>query len=270
MSLDEATNAEPPFTMGPYHKKALVTLLHLYHGNRQKITYDELSLRIGTSLKNKSWQCGAWKDLKSIGYIVQAEKKLWELSAKGVKLASTLMSVEELAEFLPPDTNEKLHEKIKARMVRHEKAKSFGPRILNLMLAPDYIPLNRNQMAATFNTLADSHGFFYGLKWLKDNGYVEFCDPKIVAEYKEAMETKKMDKGIATTKDVATVKEETDFTSDDTVGQKRKAGASIVSEDDTKADKPKKKKYESTKKREGGKPLKLSHRAYVDPPKTAW
>ena len=249
MSDEEAT-MDPPFEMGKHHKKALVTLWHLYHGGRQTLTYDELSLRLGVGKKTKAWQGGAWKDLKGHEYIVSSpsDKKQFELSEKGVQLAATLMDDEELAEFAVPDTNETLHENIKKRVGRDDKARRYGGKILDLMLAPDYFPLNRHQMAAKFGTLADSHNFFYALKWHKDNGYVEFCEPNEIAELKSNK--------------VSTVKEESESAS---TGDKKREASEDVDESD---EPPKKKKCKSTKKRSGGKPLKLSKKAFVHPPQS--
>jgi hypothetical protein len=166
----------PTFEMGKHHKNALKTLLFVYHNNRQTLTYPELSDRIGVGEKTKAWQCGAWRDLKSEGYIVPAsEKGKFELSLQGVALATTLATPEELAEFQPPATNKELHVKIKAKLDRLPKGAVYAGKILDLMLQEDYIPLNRNDMAAKFNTLADSHGFFYGRQSLKKMKYVEYC-----------------------------------------------------------------------------------------------
>lgn len=88
------------------------------------------------------------------------------------------MSDAELADFAVPDTDEKLHEKIKARMARDAKTSKYVAKIFDHMFAPDYVPIDRHQLAGKFGVLVDGHGFFYGLKWLKDNGYAETCDPK--------------------------------------------------------------------------------------------
>ena len=249
---DEEVNSvpDPPFELGNYHKKALVTLLHLYHGNRQTLTYEELSLRLDVGKKTKAWQSGAWKDLKGHEYIVPstADTKKYELSEKGVQIASTLVSAEELAEFAPPDTNSKLHEKIKARVARDDKARKYGGKLLDVMSAPDYVPLNRHELASKFDIVADSHGFCYALKWHKDNGYVEFCTAEEIAALKAKNEMMAQDEGASTGEE----KQKADSMGDDHI------------EEETKE--PKKKKYKSTKKRSGGKPLKLSKKAFVHPP----
>ena len=82
----------PSFQLGTYHKKALVVLLHCYYGNRQTLTYSELSQRLDVGEKTKAWQCEAWRDLKGNAYIVSssADKKKYELSfPNGVQMAST-------------------------------------------------------------------------------------------------------------------------------------------------------------------------------------
>ena len=238
----------PSFQLGTYHKKALVVLLHCYYGNRQTLTYSELSQRLDVGEKTKAWQCEAWRDLKGNAYIVSssADKKKYELSfPNGVQLASTLVSEEELADFQPAATNEKLHERIKARIARDGKAAKYGAKLFDLMAAPDYVPLNRNELAAKFNTLADSHGFFYALKWLKDQGYAEFCGPQEISALK-----KNECKSSVTT----------DKPEEVTSGKKRGVTSN---ENVDEMNQPKAKKRTTTKKRTGGKPLKLSKKAYV-------
>ena len=250
---DTAAQDAAPFEINDLHTKALLTLLSCHHNNRQTLTYSELSLRIEIGEKTKRWQCVAWKDLKDNEYIVSGSSpKSLELSDKGVELATSLASDEELAEYKPPSTTEELHDKIKAKLERNEKAKKYGGKILDLMAAPDYTPLNRNELASKLNTQADSHGFFYALKALKDMKYVVFCTDQEIAELEAAAAdaTPKPD-----TK-VTAVKVESEDGSEDE--NKRAAEG-----DDSKE--PPKKKHKSKKKRTGGKPLKLSDAAFVRP-----
>jgi len=253
-----AAQVSTPFVVKDLHKKALLTLLHCFHNNRQSLTYAELSLRMGTSEKTKAWQCVAWKDLKN-DYIVPLADKKYELSSKGVELASSLASDEELAEFKTPETTEELHEKIKAKLERIPKAKGYGAKILDLMAAPEYIPLNRNEIAAKFNVFADSHGFFYGLKALKDMGYVVFCSSEEIADLKASIAaTPKLETSVAVVDEVKTGADQ----DVDVDGEKKRA----LDESGDSNELPKKKKYKSTKKREGGKPLKLSDVAFIQRP----
>jgi len=226
-----------PFEIKDLHKKALLTLLHCHHNNHKTLSYPELSLRIETGEKTKGWQCVAWKDLKSHEYIVSSssDKKLFELSDKGVELASTLASDEELAEFKVPETTKELHDKIKAKLARNKKAKKYGPQILDLMSAPDYTPLTRHEIAAKFNMVADSHGITYGLNALRELGFIVFCEKSEIAQIKASAANEK----------------------------KRALDESGESTE------PPKKKYKSTKKRSGGKPLKLSDTAFVRPARAA-
>lgn len=255
--------AEPPFEMTKHHKKALMTLLFAHHINRQTLTYAELSDRIGVGEKTKAWQCGAWKDLKSEGYIVSssAEKKRFELSEKGIALASTLASDEELAEFKVPETNEELHDKIKAKLERLPKARLYGPKILDLMLSDDYIPMNRHDMAAKLGTLADSRGFFYGLQALKkDMKYVEVCTDQEVSELKQRLGVQP-EAAIVKEEDADGIHQESadaDESEEETNQKSKKRKAVATSEPGAQ-----KKVYKSKKKRTGGKPLKLSNLAYV-------
>ena len=272
---------QPPFIMADYHKKALITLLHSFHNNRTSLTYSQLSLRLEVGEKTKAWQCVAWKDLRSNGYIVNSlkDKKKWELSEdKGVPLASTLVSAEELADYQVPDTTEKLHEQIKKRLMKLPKGGKAGVKILELMVSPDYIPLNRNDMASKFGTLADSHSFFYGLKALKDWGYVVFCDATEVADLKRrfpaetgTMDTnekdesdpvmKESDKADDETKNP--VKKESDKAEGETKKRKMKEEDEGLESEDTETKPPKKKQYKSKKKRTGGVPLKLAETVFV-------
>jgi hypothetical protein len=268
-AVDGVVKSAPgaPFPIKELHKNALLTLLHCHHNNRQTLTYSELSLRIGVGEKTKSWQSGAWKDLKSHGYVVpssSSDKKSFELSEKGVELASAFASDEELAEFKVPETNEELHEIIKAKLLRLEKAKMYGPKILDMMIAPNYTPINRHEMAKKLNVLADSHGFFYGLQALQKMGYVVFCTDEEIAEMdvlrcSEACEAKPQ-------QETSLVLDEEAEENDASGGGKR-SGSSLDESDET--NQPKKKKYKSKKKRSGGKPLKLSSTAFVHPPGAA-
>ena len=130
-----------------------------------------------------------------------------------------------------PETNEEHHEKIKSKMMRQDKARKYGPKIFDLMAKEDYTPMNKHDLAAKFNTLADSHGFFYGLQTLRKMG--------LIAEAKEEASSIIKAKPMRMVK---AVKKEED---DDTVGAEKKSD-------------PKKKK-----KRSGGKLLQLSERAFL-------
>ena len=57
------------------------------------------------------------------------------LSKKGVDLATEFASDEELAAFKPAQTNEEHQEKIKAKLMMNPKAKSYGPKIFDILLA---------------------------------------------------------------------------------------------------------------------------------------
>jgi hypothetical protein len=256
---NEPSYDDPPFEIGELHEMALKELLRCHHNYRQTLTYPELSQSVGKGEKTKSWQCVAWKDLKSNDYIVEsssADTKGFELSEQGVRLASSLATEEELALYKVPETNEELHEKIKGKLAAVKKAALYGPRILDHMLAPDYTPITRHQLAAKFNVLADSHGFFYGLKALTGMGYVEFCASQEIAELKASV--------------VATPDQETDVTLSEreikeTLGAKEKTRAREESDESNEPQKKKVKIYKSTKQRAGGKPLKLSDKAFVHP-----
>eukprot|EP00977_Amphora_coffeiformis_P011348 scaffold2737_cov156-Amphora_coffeaeformis.AAC.5 len=262
-----ASVPEPPFTMGNYHKKALITLLYSFHNNRQSISYSELSRRLEVGEKTKSWQCGAFKDLRDNGYLVGQLKALELHEDKGVALASTLVSAEELAEYQVPDTTEKLHEQIKKRLMKIPKGGKMGVKILDLMLSPEYIPLNRNDMAAKFDTLADSHSFFYGLKALKEWGYVVFCDKAEAADLKNRFpDASSTIMGTIKQEEPVLVKKESNEIDGETKKRKAEEDEEIFNaqeETETKTPPPKKKLYKSKKKRKGGMPLKLSETVFI-------
>jgi len=223
-----------PFDVNDLHKKALVKLFYCHHVG-QVLTYQELSAEIGMSEKTKRWQCEAWKDLKTNEYIVSASGGLKDLklSEKGMALAKTFLSDEELADYRMPATNEEHHAKIKSKLSRDPKAAKYGPKIFQLLLdTNDDPPMTRHELAGKFNCLADSHGFFYGLKALLGMGLV--CKVKGVSGAKRSKKTKK-------------TKEEEENAVDE------------KGENDEENDKSIKKK----KKREGGQPLKLTDKAFL-------
>jgi len=280
---------EPPFELNDKHKKALTTLLHAYHNNRQTMTYPELSLALNIGEKTKAWQSGAWKDLKSNEYIVskQEDKKQFELSDKGVALASTFLTTEELAEFAPPATTELLHERIKKKLSRLEKNYGdWGCKILDYMNSKDYVvPMGKHDLAHHFGTLADSHGFFYGLQALIKWGYVGKCEPHEIALLLNKNASLTKNDGVeATTKSVSSTPEgdavetnnedtskdepamtngEKNIDTSPTTNKKKKRLSVSVSDDDD--DVPKKKKGRKSKKDlRGGHPLKLTDKAFIN------
>ena len=75
-----------------------------------------------------------------------------KVSEKGLALAESVMTDEELADYKVPETNEEHHEKIKARLMRDEKAKKYGPKILDYLIEKkDDPPMDRHQIAEHFN-----------------------------------------------------------------------------------------------------------------------
>lgn len=162
---------ETPFQVNDKHKKALVKLLYC-HRDKTALTYEELSREIGVGEKTKSWQCGAWKDLKDHKYIVVSsiinikKSTSFELSEEGAKLAKSFASHEDIANMKMPETNEELHASIKARLESQTKTKKYGPLIFDVLLESK-TPMDRYEIAAKLNTNPDSHGFFYSLQQLK-------------------------------------------------------------------------------------------------------
>jgi hypothetical protein len=167
------------FQVKDLHKKALLKLLHCHFSNDQVMTYPELSDEIGTSIKTKAWQCGAWKDLKSGGFIVPAPAKSFRLSAQGVNLAMLFANDEELAEFKTPATNEEHHAKIRSKLERIDKAGKVGPKIFDVFLAHPETPMTGFEIATELGCNPDSHGFFYGFKGMKKMGLVDHVGAKV-------------------------------------------------------------------------------------------
>ena len=231
----ETVDSSLPFEVTDYHKKALLKLLFCHHSG-QNLTYLELSDEIGAGAKTKAWQGGAWKDLKTQEYIVPSPtnskgKTQFMLSEKGITLASTFASDEELADYKMPETNEEHHAKIKSKLAKQEKAKKFGPKIFDLLVREDYASMNKHEIAAKFNTLADSHGFFYGLQALKKMG--------LVVEDTEAASS-------------ATPK-----------GKPKRKAETPESKEGGEGDGTEKSSQKKKKNRSGGKPLKLSEKAFL-------
>eukprot|EP00977_Amphora_coffeiformis_P007629 scaffold1684_cov214-Amphora_coffeaeformis.AAC.13 len=195
----------------------------------------------------------------------------------------------ELAEYVPPDTTAKLHEQIKKRLHKLPRGgkggATMGAAILDRISSPDYIPVDRNVMAAKFGTLADSHGFFYALQALKQWGYVVFCDDAEIAELsrrfpvvpdethdkatKKEMETKqevsiKKEVVVKQGDDASTnLKKRASMSDDENEGEVEDEAAETMGPTKGK----KKQKVEQSKrnkKRSGGKPLKLSETAAVN------
>lgn len=156
----------PPFQVGKHHKRSLAVLMLCYYNGNRSLTYAELSSEMGVGEKTKDWQCKAWKDLKDHKYVVVDNHKKISLSPKGLQLATRYASDDELKDFKPAATIEEHHEKIKSKLIKaYPKGKSYGPKILDLLIANRDGPLmTKVELAASFNTIADSHGFFYGFK----------------------------------------------------------------------------------------------------------
>lgn len=117
---------------------------------------------IGISEKTKRWQCGAWKDLKSNGY-VRGTNQAIELTPEGLALATSLASDEDLEAYKMPETNEEHHDKIKQKLEKNDKAKKYGPKVFDYMveLHDKDVVKTKHEIADHFDVLADSHG-----KWM--------------------------------------------------------------------------------------------------------
>ena len=161
---NEEIQADAPFEINDYHKKALVVLLRCHFENIE-ISYLDLSSEMKAAEKTKAWQCVAWKELRSNEYVVHgSEKKMWKLSdGKGVELAKTFADDEMLADFKTPLTNEEHHAKIKSKLSKVEKASKLGPKIFDYFIEQNR-PMTKDEVAAHFKTVPDAHHFFYGFQ----------------------------------------------------------------------------------------------------------
>jgi len=186
-----------PFELKELHQKALLKLWHCHHFGTL-LTYPDLSREIEVGEKTKKWQSGAWKDLKGGGFIIPGpENKTFVLSPKGVELAESLASDEELAEFATPITNEDLHEKIRKRLEKDKAPngkKHRGKEIFDVFLDDQGEGLLRLELAAKLGTNADSHQFFYGFKALEKMGLVskagKVTQEELLARQAQALEGK--------------------------------------------------------------------------------
>jgi hypothetical protein len=87
------------------------------------------------------------------------------LSEEGIELAKSFASLEELEAYQTPTSDDDHHKKIISKLERNEKAKKYGPKIFQYMVGTkDDPPMTKQEIADHFNTLADSHGFFYGFQ----------------------------------------------------------------------------------------------------------
>ena len=150
-----------------------------------------------------------------------------------------------------PETNAEHHEKIKARLLRDDKAKKYGPKIFEYLIEKkDDPPMDRHQIAAHFDCDADSHGFFYGLRALKNM--------EIVVETGETNPSAKTKK---TKKEAKEGEEE--------VGENKECKTEATEEtneeeDTTNTGSGKKKRKRNPKKnKSGGKLLKLGDKAFL-------
>lgn len=162
---------------------ALLSVLMVHHmAGTKAVTFERLFTGLGYRPKNKAVE-KAWKEIRQETFVEEAPavaegggtkkpKKVYRLTQRGIDRAAPEGYNPEI--IGPAETNAELHESIKdnARndysivvfellVEAKEKGQGISPRDL-----ADKCGVNK-----------DSHGFFYGFKWLKENGYA-ILDPK--------------------------------------------------------------------------------------------
>jgi len=154
---------------------ALLSAMIVHHmAGTKSLAFEKLVSDIGYKPKNKALE-QAWKDVRLQKLVEEAaggKKKVYQLTQKGIDKIASEDYKHELAN--PPKTTSELHERIKANAVN-----KYGTDIFELLLGArdkggdsQSGSMSTKELAAECGVNKDGHGFFYGLKQLKDNGYV--------------------------------------------------------------------------------------------------
>jgi len=152
-------------------ERQLLSMMMVYHMRGTKaVTYARLLQDLGYRPNNSAVD-KAWKDVREMSFVEEAEAKeasgkkcLFQLTKKGIDEVAPEEYKSDLAN--PPKTTEELHERIKARAMNDS-----GRKIFELLLKKG--PLTGKQLADMLKTREGSHPFFYAFKEHKDKGYVE-------------------------------------------------------------------------------------------------
>jgi hypothetical protein len=148
-------------------------------------------------------------------------------------------------------SNEEHHTRIKKLLERNGKGKRYGPKIFDYMLTLT-AGKPKHEIAAHFNTLADSHGFFYGFQALKKMKLVEPAGVanKLTSASAGNNKRKEHDDG----------KQQDDAADSCAVDGDIKDYTDTINDQEATATK---KVYNSKKKREGGQMWRLTDKAFL-------
>jgi len=153
---------------------ALLSVMIVHHmAGTKSLAFEKLVSSLGYKPKNKTLE-QAWKDVRLQKLVEEAaggKKKAYQLTQKGIDKIASEDYKHELAN--PPKTTSELHERIKTNTVN-----KYGTEIFELLLGArnkgdaQSDSMSTQELATECGVNKDTHGFFYGLKQLKDNGYV--------------------------------------------------------------------------------------------------
>lgn len=144
-----------------------IMMVH-YMAGTKALTFERIFTELGYRPKNKAVE-KAWKSVREDNLVEADEttKKAYRLTDTGLDRAAPPGYKEELAKALPQTTAE-LHERIKETAVN-----PYGILIFEILheARDKGEGMTPRELADTCGVNKDSHGFFYGFKWLKDNEY---------------------------------------------------------------------------------------------------
>ncbi|VEU35385.1 unnamed protein product [Pseudo-nitzschia multistriata] len=163
-------------TEGTNKDDALLSMLMAYYiAGVKAVTFDKLFEGLGHRPKNKAIE-KAWKEVRAENLVEEAPatagggskkaKKVFRLTQKGFDRAAPEGYEEET--LSPAKTSDELHDIIKGNAKNNYSILVFE---ILLEKKDEGVSLTTRELADECGVDKDSHGFFYGFKWLKDNGY---------------------------------------------------------------------------------------------------
>lgn len=154
----------------PDREIAFLTKMMEHHmAGRDGVGYETLRLELNIGQRVKS-QLAAWKNLIDSGYIEVNSGREYKLSQKGLDLAATPEYKEYIKDLnIVSATNDDHQARIKKHL--NPKHKKRATQIFDFLV--QYGSLTALELAALVGTKRGSHAFSYGLKELKEKGYIE-------------------------------------------------------------------------------------------------